>query len=137
MVAYSFKAQFEEAISTLGKRQTVRGHRKRHALPGEPVQLFVAMRTKACRKLLTPDPICVDVRPIAIAIDIRSPRLIASIEIAGVVLSDDEIDAFAHADGFGMFPDARARRQMGQFWLKAHPGIRHFDGVVIRWEPVI
>ena len=57
MVAYSFKSQFEEPIVAREKRQTVRGFRKRHARPGEPIQLYVGMRTRNCRKILTPDPI--------------------------------------------------------------------------------
>lgn len=135
MVAYSFAPQFVEPVSTLKKRQTVRGNRKRHALPGEPVQLYAGMRTKYCRKLLTPDPICLDVRHISIGLDSRSTLLISSIEIEGVPLDFDEIEAFAVADGFGgPLAGGFARRRMGQFWLSKYEWAR-FDGVVIRWEP--
>lgn len=135
MVAYSFKAQFAEPIVTGAKRQTVRGDRRRHARPGEAVQLYTAMRTKHCRKLLTPDPICVDVQPIKIGICSRDPMIITDIEINGCSLSADEIEAFAVADGFGsILADGFARRRMGEFWLKNHEW-NAFKGVVIRWEP--
>lgn len=134
MVAYSFKAQFEEPIATRVKCQTVRGERKRHARPGEPIQLYVAMRTKYCRKIITPDPVCIDVRPIDIFTSTGHPKLISSIEIAGVKLNDDEIEAFAIADGFGSaLANGFARQRMGEFWLKNHPW-QGFVGVVIRWK---
>ena len=136
MVAYSFKAQFEEPIATLQKRQTVRGNRKRHARPGEALQLYAAMRTRHCRKILTPDPICLDVRHIRIGIDSGSRDIITHIEIEGIALDDDEIEAFARDDGFGnaLF-EGYARRRMGEFWLRTHPW-NAFLGVVIRWEPL-
>jgi len=135
MVAYSFKAQFAEPIVSGAKRQTIRGDRRRHARPGEALQLYTAMRTKHCRKLLTPDPICVDVRPVTIGIGARNPMIITDIEIDGVSLAADEIEAFAVADGFGgSLADGFARRRMGEFWLKSH-GWNLFVGVVIRWVP--
>lgn len=135
MVAYSFAPQFVPAVSTLEKRQTVRSHRKRHALPGEPMQLYTAMRTKHCRKLVTPDPICIDVRHIEIGIDSRSANILTSIEVEGIALSSDEMEAFAVADGFGgALATGFALRRMGAFWLDHHEWSR-FVGVVIRWEP--
>lgn len=135
MVAYSFKAQFEEPIVSLVKRQTVRGRRKRHARPGEDLQLFTAMRTRHCRKLLTPDPVCLDVRHISIDVSPRDPNIIASIEIDGIPLDDDEIVEFAIADGFGCDrAGACPRFRMGRFWLQSHSA-GTFEGVVIRWEP--
>ena len=135
MVAYSFKAQFAEPIIALEKRQTVRGLRKRHALPGEAVQLYTAMRTRHCRKLLGHDPICKDVRRIDIIVDGSHPELIASIAIEGVALDDAGTEAFAWDDGFRPMADgSSARHHMGSFWLNSH-GNGLFEGVVIRWEP--
>jgi len=134
MVAYSFRPQFEEPIITLIKLQTVRANRKRHARPGEPVQLYTGMRTRSCRKLLTPDPICRDVRHIEIGLDSLSPQLIDAIEIEGVALNGDEIEAFAIADGFGSAAKGFARRRMGEFWCQSYDW-RRFIGVVIRREP--
>jgi hypothetical protein len=137
MVAYSFKAQFAEPIVTGAKCQTVRGDRRRHARPDEALQLYTAMRTKHCRKLLTPDPVCVDVRSIHIGIGSRDPQIISEIAIDGVRLDDEEIEAFAVADGFGAaLADGFARRRMGEFWLQNHDwNWNIFKGVVIRWEP--
>tara|TARA_R110000868_G_scaffold230335_2_gene483465 strand:+ start:4663 stop:5079 length:417 start_codon:yes stop_codon:yes gene_type:complete len=133
MVAYSFAPQFIEPVATLNKLQTVRGFRKRHALPGEAIQLYTAMRTKFCRKLVTPDPICRDVRHIRIALDTAHPLLISAIVVEGVALDDEEIEEFAEADGFGaLLFDGWARRRMGQFWFKHHQW-NIFEGVVIRW----
>ncbi|MGB3317482.1 MAG: hypothetical protein WBA75_00455 [Sphingopyxis granuli] len=135
MVAYSFKAQFAEPIVAGTKRQTVRGDRRRHARAGEAVQLYTAMRTKHCRKILTPDPICVDVRAIEIGISASDPMIIAECAIDGIRLSDEEIEAFAVADGFsGALADGFARRRMGEFWLQNHEW-NAFKGVVIRWGP--
>jgi uncharacterized protein YqfB (UPF0267 family) len=49
MVAYSFKARFVEPILAGTKTQTIRADRKRHARPGEDLQLYTAMRTKQCK----------------------------------------------------------------------------------------
>ncbi|WP_292672606.1 hypothetical protein [Mesorhizobium sp.] len=83
MVAYSFKTMFGPQVSALMKRQTVRADRKRHARPGEPVQLYQGMRTRNCVKLVDPDPICVRVRPIAIVTTWLLEEFIASIVIDG------------------------------------------------------
>jgi len=132
MVAYSFAPQFVEAVSTLKKRQTVRGFRKRHARPGEPIQLYSGMRTKYCRKLVTPDPVCLDLRHIVIAHGSFQPLFI---EIDGRGLLRDEVEAFAIADGFGgALADGFATHRMAEFWLRNH-GPTSFGGVVIRWEP--
>ena len=136
MVAYSFKAMFADPIERGVKCQTVRADRQRHACPGEPVQLYTAMRTRHCRKLLTPDPICIDVRRIEIDLAPKNPLMIAGIEIDGVALNSDEIEAFAMADGFSAdLLGGTARRSMGLFWLRNHGAIL-FNGVVIRWEPM-
>lgn len=136
MVAYSFAPQFVEAVASLKKRQTVRALRKRHALPGERLQLYSGMRTRYCRKLVKVDPICTDVRRVAIDIAPANPLIVLSIEIEGVPLSADEIEAFAVADGFGgALADGYARQRMGLFWIKNHPAAQFFEGVVIRWRP--
>ncbi len=134
MVAYSFRAQFAPSIVALEKLQTVRGHRGRHARPGEAMQLYAGMRTKYCRKLLAVDPLCRDVRQIFIGLNAMHPQRIEAISIDGLALDDAAIEAFAIADGFGgALADGFARRRMGEFW-RDHPSNR-FDGVVLRWIP--
>ncbi|QDH35823.1 ASCH domain-containing protein [Porphyrobacter sp. YT40] len=137
MVAYSFAPQFIEPIVTRAKRQTVRAERRRHAREGEAIQLYTAMRTKQCRKLIEPDPICIGVQPITITIDAQAEQLITGITVGHVALSDVGIERFAERDGFGSLAQGFARRRMGEFWLKAHAelGARwvDFEGVCIRW----
>ena len=70
MVAYNFKPQFVPLIETGAKQQTIRSPRKRHTQPGEAMQLYTGMRTKACRKLVTPDPLCISVEPLLLHDDI-------------------------------------------------------------------
>jgi len=131
MVAYSFKAMFADQIERGSKRQTVRADRKRHARPGEPVQLYTAMRTRNCRKLINPDPTCLAVQHIEISLPYGHVDIIASISIDGVPLSDKEIDQFAIADGFGEGAGS-PRFKMGRFWLDSH-GWGEFTGVLIKW----
>lgn len=139
MVAYSFAPRFCLAVEALAKRQTVRGHRRRHARPGEPVQLYAGMRTRHCRKLVERDPICASVDAIEIVVEPSHPSTIASIAIAGAALTDAEIEAFANTDGFPAedlpFAGKSARQAMGEFWLSAH-GAGLFRGVLIKWRPL-
>lgn len=124
MVAYSFKAFFAPQIEAGTKRQTIRSDRRRHARPGEMVQLYVGMRTKACRKI-RPDVRCTKVGEVSIEV---GPVAIDGLHVDGVELSLEEAEAFARADGF---PD---RAAMHAFWMKEH-GAGRFDGVIIYWDP--
>ena len=60
MVAYSFQPGFAAEIIAGRKTQTIRNPRKRHAMPGEHLQLFTGMRTRYCKKII-PDPLCIGV----------------------------------------------------------------------------
>ncbi|ESY42065.1 hypothetical protein X747_14960 [Mesorhizobium sp. LNJC384A00] len=141
MVAYSFKPMFGPQVSGLIKRQTVRADRKRHARPGEPVQLYQGMRTIHCRKLVDADPVCSNVRSIEIAVSDLMPMPIISIAIEGIPLHREEIELFCRADGFapscvsafGLWGET-ARENMGLFWLQHH-GVGRFEGKLIEWEP--
>nr|WP_298099725.1 ASCH domain-containing protein [uncultured Shinella sp.] len=122
-------------IVSLMKRQTVRADRPRHARPGEAVQLYQAMRTKDCRKIIL-DPVCTGVLPIEICVS--DTRGILWISIDGDNVEDPE--AFASADGFhpahylAARPGATALENMARFWLDNHEA-GTFRGVLIRWEP--
>jgi hypothetical protein len=142
MVAYSFKKLFSPQIEDGTKLQTVRGNRARHARPGEMLQLYEAMRTKHCRKIV-PDCECVTVEPIEIRINTLLDEVIASIAVSETVLHRDEIEEFSRADGFA--PERvsmidnhvvckTARHGMGIFWLANHPGLLKFEGQLIRWK---
>jgi hypothetical protein len=124
MVAYSFKRRFCEQVTNWEKRQTIRARRGRHARPGERVQLYFGMRTKHCRKLITPDPMVTDVAEIALFIPSDGG-------LAQITTDPDHpyevSDWFARQDGFADAADFTA------FWLKEH-GAGSFAGVLIRWD---
>ncbi len=140
MVAYSFKKQFIDPI-VAGlepgpllpgmKRQTIRAPRRRHARPGETMQLYAAMRTKNCRRIGVAR--CVAASSITIWLPTRdqAPRIgIEAMPVDADLRIPSELDEFAHFDGFADFS------AMADFWRANHPGVTEFTGVLIRWEPL-
>jgi hypothetical protein len=131
MVAYSFKSRFASPIllglepgplEPGGKRQTIRADRKRHARPGEEIQIYTGMRTSSCH--LLGRVICADVSAICLSLG-ASP----SVGIGGAILcTAAELDAFAREDGFADWTD------LAQFWASEHQTTL-FHGILIRWEP--
>ena len=116
MVAYNFKKQFAPLIKSGTKQQTIRAPRKtRHAIAGEPIQLYTGMRTKACSKLIDPDPTCRAVLPISIDG--------MEVLIDGVPLMDKELEQLAIADGFNSLDE------LVDFFKDRMP----FEGVLIAW----
>lgn len=122
MVAYSFKARFAPPIQAGTKRQTIRADRKRHARPGEEVQLYTGMRTRSCR--LVGRATCTAVRRVRIEIG-----EVSLVQVDGVHIYD--LDAFARSDGFEGWAD------MVAFWRSEHPTSDadrlSFSGVMIEW----
>jgi hypothetical protein len=52
MVAYNFQPQFAPAVESGIKRQTIRPQgKRRHAKPGDVLQLYTGQRTRSCRLL--------------------------------------------------------------------------------------
>ena len=99
-MAYNFMAQFADDVAAGSKSLTIREHRKgrsRHARAGELVQLYTGMRTRHCRKLVTPDPICEVVRPILF---LRKGPLDCAVVLNAVELTHDQLDYLIVADGF-------------------------------------
>ena len=123
MTAYSFKARFAEPIEQRHKRQTIRADRKRHARPGERIQLYVGMRTKHCRKII-PDPVCVAIHAVKI---VYSEKQIYAISVDGIELGYTAMEEFARSDGFDNL------HSMCEFWNKEHGGYQ-FEGVIIKWN---
>jgi hypothetical protein len=140
MTAYSFKKQFIEPIMAgleinapeiRPKRQTIRAiGKRRHARPGEVIQLYTAMRTKQCRKL--GEARCASVKGVLLkwsewpsfcTFDIQNSRRI------GATCPIEDMEEFARADGF---PDFAA---MKKFWAEEHGGAT-FEGVLIKWERI-
>lgn len=129
MVAYSFQRRFATPIKLGLKTQTIRGQRNRHARPGELIQLYTGLRTKAAAKICS-DPRCVRVEPITLRFSPAlggAPVLLNAVEIDGFKVRD--LDHFAWLDGF------KDRRDMSAFWVKQHGPMAEFQGVLIIWEP--
>lgn len=145
MVAYSFQGRFVAPICVgLGiefpqrpglviaagteikpKRQTIRATgRRRHARPGETLQLYRGMRTKQCFKIA--DARCTEIQPMIIWVNAET----IAIERSKLMLSWPEMDQFAGEDGFASAED------MAAFWRKEHAGIEKFEGLLIKWEPI-
>lgn len=124
MVAYSFNPRFVEPIRQGAKTQTIRAHGlRRHARPGELLQLYTGMRTSHCKRIL-PDTPCLMVMTIEI---IFIEGAIRRIMTDGIPCLD--LDAFAIRDGFADAVD------MWAFWRDHHPETMKlgFQGVVIEW----
>ena len=121
MVAYSFQKQFRAPILAETKCQTIRADRKRHARPGEQLQLYTGMRTKYC--LIIGRAVCDQVRSIRIGV---AEGWIEFSEIARIT-GAGALDDFARSDGFAGWLD------MQTFWLVHHPDMDVFSGVLIRW----
>ena len=102
---------------------------RRHARPGELVQLYHAQRTKSCIRLGVAR--CADA--LGIFINIGRPKGGPYIRIDGrePFLKARELDAFARSDGFGDFGD------MADFWTEHHRAIMNdFRGVIVFWERI-
>jgi hypothetical protein len=145
MVAYSFKHQFIGPIRAgLGiehlnergkivipgptpKRQTIRAvGKRRHARPGEVLQLYYGMRTKQCMSIGVSR--CVSVEPIEIAV-LDDAILLIRIGEPLKALSERDMEQLARNDGFGSLED------MWLFWRREH-GLGVFNGLMIKWEPI-
>lgn len=137
MVAYSFQACFGPKIEANEKLQTVRADRKRHAYPGECLQLYQGMRTRHCRligvrRCLAVHPILIDVPGdlILVGLDYPLPAVeTARYGLDGIDYKAVDLDLFSRLDGFVGWG------AMKVFWSDEHeiaPG-SFFKGVVICW----
>lgn len=145
MVAYSFQKQFAEPILSGQKLQTIRAPRKRHARPGEMLQLYTGMRTRTCKKIA--EKKCVAVIPVLLnfyqsgwvlvgesyPFDSPPSKLINYQTLPDVPQGKYKFadkEDFAWRDGFESFED------MSAFWAKHHDHIaetNYFIGLVIGW----
>jgi hypothetical protein len=125
VVAYSFRPRFVEAIAQGAKRQTIRADRKRHAQPGEELQLYTGMRTKQCR--LIGRATCESVHHVSL-LPFRFQQ--GRVRVDGY--PERALDAFARRDGFADWDD------LCDFWSEAHRGESGlFEGVLIKWGPLL
>lgn len=110
---------FRQPIRTGIKTQTIRAYRKRHARPGEIVQLYYAMRTKHCALIGIGN--CLYVTPVQLVFP--ENRVI----LGGAAFEGwKKLDDFAHSDGFDGW------LAMREFWREQH-GPGPFSGVLIKW----
>lgn len=124
MAAYNFQKQFAPAIESWNKRHTIRRIGKRHhSKPGDRIQLYTGMRTKYCRKIINPDPICLYCKPVSILVCDSGIR---AVSVDSIPVKD--LAAFALSDGF------ESLACMAQFWQEFH-GSGEFHGLIVGWGP--
>lgn len=110
------------------KRQTIRAiGRRRHARPGENLQLYTAMRTKQCEKI--GEATCISVNTIELQFIAWGSAVINGGKDAGDCFYDDRLNDFARLDGFSDWEEMKA------FWRDEH-GHDKFNGILIQWEPI-
>lgn len=117
MVAFNFSPEFVAKVESGEKRQTIR--RSRHGKVGDRAQLYTGQRTKACRKLVEPDPVLDLVGYVAIR-----PEYLT---LHDTRQHPGDADDFARRDGFRDYADMVA-------WFQARYGTREFIGYVHRWR---
>lgn len=117
MVALNFSPIFALLIAERKKTQTIRQTARAQA--GDRLQLYTGQRTKACRKLVTPDPVCVDCTYVGLT-------------EGGMSLGDksrfpEDINEFAKLDGFGTYSAMWK-------WFSNRYKTTSFTGHIIRWR---
>lgn len=129
MVAYSFQSRFAEPILAGTKRLTIRAARKRHARPGEEVQLFTGMRTRQCR--LLGRSTCIQVCPIKLHMAENIVAVEGALDFPEVPgearFEGSGLDIFARMDGFADWADMRA------WWTEGGAERTTFAMTLIRW----
>lgn len=120
MPALNFKKQFQSAVLTGRKAQTIRATRKHPIKAGDKLYLYTGMRTKDCLRLrVTP---CTKVTPIKIVPD----EVLPSVILGGRTLSFHEQQELAKKDGFFMAED------FFRFFRETHG--ERFEGQLIEWR---
>lgn len=128
MVAYSCQARFEAPVLTRRKHGTIRAvGKRRHARPGEEIQLYVGMRTRSCR--LIARATCTDVTPIMITITSCGVNPFVRIG-PDYAESIPDLETFAEGDGFRGWGD------LEDFWRKTNREacFGPWSGLWIRWD---
>ena len=118
MVAFNFSPEHVPKVESGEKLQTIR--RTKRGNVGDLAQLYTGMRTKACRKLRSPDPPLVMVDYVGIRPD--------GLTFGNVTKHPRNIDECASMDGFKDFAEMVA-------WFTAKYGSPFFTGYLHRWAP--
>ncbi|MEO1399648.1 MAG: ASCH domain-containing protein [Cyanobacteria bacterium J06635_1] len=120
MVAYNFKKQFVPFIRSGAKKHTIRAiGKRRHARPGEALQLYCGQRTAQCFKILNGDPECIRTAQFVLY---SAPEGIVW-QLDGVTLDEAQRTELARNDGF------QNAEQMFEFFRNRLP----FEGMLIEW----
>jgi len=119
MVAYNFQTDFAPDILSGRKLSTIRPNgKRRHAVAGDELQLFVGMRTSSCRLLLRVP--CLWSQKISI-------HHIAVIRESGATNSMWQLEELARIEGFASWPEMRD-------WFDRRYGLPVLNFTQIRWE---
>lgn len=126
MVAYNFSIQFAPAILARVKRGTIRmPGRRRHARPGETIQLYTGLRTKAAQ--LLGHARCGNATPIIINTVAQRLDFLPDGAPQYALIHPGDLHAFAQGDGFATWADMIA-------WFRStYPGKDIIEGVHIGW----
>lgn len=124
MVAYSFQPRFEEPILAGTKGGTIRADRKRHARPGEEMQLYTGMRSRECR--LIARRTCLAIEPIWLWFG-REPAVRLG---ARHFANAQDLNDFAGFDGFANW------LELERFWRDGYESVWGWEGWHIRWLPL-
>jgi hypothetical protein len=126
MPAYNFLPRFAPLVESGEKRQTIRAvGKRRHARSGDLLQLYTGQRTAFCRKLISPDPVCIAAHAVYIYKIFTRQEAYYQMCIDGEVVFHHEVAGIAIADGFA------DKTQFFEFFEEAH-GLP-FHGVLIKW----
>ena len=126
MVAYNFRAEYAEKVRTRAKRRTIRAYgKRRHARPGDMLQLYTGMRTKRCEKLL--EVPCRSTSHVAMLPDKVVVVPISQQRDGQIVyiVRRGELDEFAHLDGLENWMSMRELFEQMHGWP--------FGGLMIQW----
>lgn len=119
MVAYSFQSGFAPDILSGRKMSTIRPKgKRRHAVAGDELQLYVGMRTPSCRLLLRVP--CIGSQPIEIR---RNSYKVYN----AIVLAPRWLSKLAAIEGFGSWVEMRD-------WFDNRYGLPAVGLVQIRWD---
>jgi len=132
VVAYSFQRMFVAPIRRVinPKRHTIRGDRKRHARPGETLQLYC--RQRCADGFLIGTSCCDEVLPIVIHFGSHSKIWVGNL---APIIGRTNLNTFAVSDGFGSWDE------LTWFWQHYHKPIFSrstataiFSGWIVFWS---
>lgn len=118
MVALNFSPQFAPLVAARVKRQTIVCTDR--VKVGQRLQLYADQRTRDCRKLVTPDPVCTVVTYAHLSAD--------DIELGSPERTPRDFDKFARAEGFKNYA------AMWQWFTERYEVKNTVIGRLIKWD---